>query len=288
MQIAAVVILYHPDDATLSNIKTYYNFVEKLYIYNNTEIPTEWQHKLQTLSKVEYYQDFKNEGIAKRLNRAAEAAIKDGFKWLLTMDQDTHFSQEAFTQYIHCLEKQENINNIAASGTKFGRKPETVQPNCLPEEVETLITSGMLLNLLLFKKIGGFDEALFIDYVDHDYCTRCIMAGHSVLLFNNISIFHELGKQVYRASVKTLFLYKKKKIIHSPLRCYYMYRNMLYIEKKYEKTNKKFAKVTRRNTIGRINVCLLYGREARKIWKYIKLAKADFRENKMGAIGKIL
>ena len=34
------------------------------------------------------------------------------------------------------------------------------------------MTSGNLLNLKIAEKIGDFEEKLFIDEVDHDYCYR--------------------------------------------------------------------------------------------------------------------
>lgn len=39
-------------------------------------------------------------------------------------------------------------------------------------ERKTLITSGMLIPLSLFGKIGMFREDYFIDSVDHEFCLR--------------------------------------------------------------------------------------------------------------------
>ena len=108
------------------------------------------------------------------------------------------------------------------------------------------------------------------------------MKGYRVVVFSNIYLVHELGKQVYNSSIKSLFLLRKKKEVHSPLRCYYIYRNMLYIEKKYSDCNKAFTKKLRKDVIARIKINLLYARETISILRYLKAAKEDFKANRMG------
>jgi rhamnosyltransferase len=284
MKIAAVVILYQPDDTVIDNIKSYYNYVDKIFAIDNSEKDSSLRESLRDLSKIEFFQDFENKGIANRLNFACNLAIDQHFEWIMTMDQDSNFHEDVISSYYRCFHQYPHKEKVAAFGTKHSRKVKTKLLECEPLQVEDLMTSGTLLNLSLFGEIKGFDEALFIDYVDNDYCIRSVMAGYSVIKFNNISILHQLGNPVYRSSIKTLFLVKKRKFIHSPLRCYYMYRNMLYLEQKYKETNRKFAKETRMHIKARIKVCMLYGGEFFKILKYIKLAKADFKNNRMGKI----
>jgi len=287
MKIAAVVILYNSTIETITNIKSYYEAVEKIFVFDNTETESLIRHELQTLPKIEFFHNFENEGIARRLNQACQRAIAEKFEWLLTMDQDSSFSQKVIFSYFNCF-KQHNKINVAVIGTKYGSTIESASTKCDAKEAEDLITSGMLINLSFFEEIGGFDEALFIDYVDNDYCIRAKMAGYNIIQFSNISIVHQLGQLTNSSSIKTLFLIKKKKNIHSPLRCYYMYRNMLYLEQKFKITNKKFAQDTRRHNLARIKICMLYGRQASEIRKYIKLAKIDFENNKMGKISQEL
>ncbi len=68
MKIAAVVILYHPSQDTLLNVQTYYDFVDRIFVFDNTEIKSSIQDDLLKLQKVLLFHDCKNEGIAKRLN----------------------------------------------------------------------------------------------------------------------------------------------------------------------------------------------------------------------------
>ena len=284
MKIAAVIILYHPAKDTISNIKTYYDYVDKIFVFDNSEAKSVVQDDLMKLSKIEFHQDFSNEGIAKRLNEASEIALKEQFEWILTMDQDTSFSADAICNYFDCFHHYKNKEKVAMFGTVFSRNTNIGGNDCKSKEVDKLITSGSLLNLSLFQRIGEFDEALFIDAVDFDYCFRAIIAGFSVIQFSNIYISHLIGDEVDRASIKTLFLIKKKKEIHSPLRLYYMYRNMLFLVEKYKDQDKKFSKQIRGYVMSRISVCILYGRNTWKTIRYLRAAKSDFKNNKMGKI----
>ena len=94
MNIAGVVILYHPDIKQLSeNINTYVPGLKELYIYDNSEIQTPGiEAALNNLHPCIKYQFFNsNEGIAKRLNQAVETAMQSQYDYLLTMDQDSSF-----------------------------------------------------------------------------------------------------------------------------------------------------------------------------------------------------
>ncbi len=288
MKIAAVVILYHPPETVISNISSYYDYVDKVFVFDNTETKPICAKDFLKLPKVEYYHDCKNEGIAKRLNEGAALAAEQQFDWILTMDQDSNFSKEAIESYMNCFYQYRNKENTAMFGTRYSRIKIATSAICKATEIHELITSGTLLNLELFKKIGNFDESLFIDSVDHDYCIRIKLNGFSIIEFSNIYTLHEVGKQVYTSSIKTLFLFKKKKAIHTSLRSYYMYRNLLYLERKYKGQKSDLLKSVRATVIDQVKACIFYGRDTLKILKYLIAAYQDFKNGKMGKIEKEL
>ena len=98
--------------------------------------------------------------------------------------------------------------------------------------VNAVITSGALLNLDIWKKLGGFDQKLFIDEVDHEYCYRAKQQGFEIKQFKNIYFEHQFGKSKIAGYFGLIA--KKSRIIHSPVRVYFMVRNYLYIRKKYK------------------------------------------------------
>lgn len=284
MKVAAVIILFHPDIQVINNIKTYYELVEKIFVFDNTENNSVVKDELKLLPKIEFFQNYENKGIAKTLNTSAEKALANGFKWLLTMDQDSFFKEESIISYFNCINNYSTRDKVAMFGTRYGQLKDQSLDKCTPVEIHELITSGTLLNLEVYKKIGNFDEALFIDSVDHDFCIRAKLAGFNLVQFSNIYLFHHLGTQIHRSSIKTLFLLKKTKRIHSPLRCYYMYRNLLYLEKKYAGVKPGLLLSIRNTAISNIRSSIFYGRNTFKILRYLMAARKDFKKNKMGKI----
>ncbi|BAV09824.1 rhamnosyltransferase [Filimonas lacunae] len=282
MKVAAVVILYKPDAQVIPNIQSFEPYVDVLYVYDNTGSRTPTFNVSELPAKARYINDGSNEGIAKRINMAAETARAEGFEWLLTMDQDTFFSQESITYYMNCFQNYAGKEQVAVFGTAYGREPKASEPTCAPQPVEVIITSASLINLALLPVIGRFDENLFIDLVDYDYCLRAAAQHYAIIQFNNIHVVHHIGTMVNRASIKTLYLVKKRKQIHTPLRCYYMYRNMLYIEQKFAGINPGYAARIRAFVTDYVKTNMLYGRNSRQLKQYIQEAKADFASNRMG------
>lgn len=282
LKIAAVIILYHPPETVVANIKTYYDYVDKIYVFDNTEGASCIKKIAAAFSKIDFFGDGQNHGIAEVLNKAAHLAIEENFGWLLTMDQDTRFPEETIYQYLNCFRTYPHKKNVALFGTAYDNNKREQTGGCTAIEVKNIITSGALLNLSLFKKIGGFDEQLFIDSVDDDYCIRAGLNNFTILKFSTLFMGHQLGTQVHRTSLKTGFLIKKKKTIHSPLRCYYMYRNLLYLEKKYNHADTAPIKELRRLVMRNLKRNLFYGRQALQIGRYLIVAYKDFKKGKMG------
>src|SRR5215213_7036452 len=147
MKVAAVVILYHPQESTLFNIKTYYDYVDKIFVFDNSETKSLIQDNLLKLPKVVFHQNLNNEGIARRLNQACEMALKEQYDWLLTMDQDSNFPEDAISYYFNCFRQFKEKENVAMFGTNSSREIKSNTNNCTPKEIQQLITSGSLLNL---------------------------------------------------------------------------------------------------------------------------------------------
>ena len=274
MRIAGTVILYHPGSEVIENINSYHLQVDKLYVADNTENKqSNIAEELSKSDKVQIIHDGINEGIAKRLNLAAKLAIEEGFDWLLTMDQDSKFENGNMSFYLHCIQSYKQKENVAMYGIEYEKEPSTT--NFHNMEVLQLITSGSIINLQLFKNVGGFDEALFIDDVDTDYCYNSITKGYKIIKFTNIFLNHSLGKVSNHTSLKTFKA--TSRTLHSPVRLYYMVRNYFYINGKYTSTIFLQEKRKRkRDLLHRIKNNLLYGRSKLRTLKYITKGWMDY------------
>jgi rhamnosyltransferase len=227
MNIAGVVILYHPDlDLLSANIQTYVSGLKQLYVYDNSETKTpgieEALFKLHPSIQYNYFNA--NEGIAKRLNQALDQAALNQYDYLLTMDQDSSFKAGDFEKYKSSIQSS-NYKKVAQFGVNC--QPDFTLPKEQPEEALTLITSGSILNLALTKNVGPFNEALFIDFVDAEFSYRVIQHGYFNLMFSNIVLNHALGTLVEGRGLGNFK--KSMRIIHAPTRVFYIVRNGLYL-----------------------------------------------------------
>lgn len=285
MKIAAVVILYHPDGNTVENILSYSSFVTKVYIADNTEIPV--PKIIDSISNVipgcVYIHDGNNNGIAARLNEVCRRAKADGFDFILTMDQDSAFDDGVITTYFRCFEKFSDRERVSMFGVQY-ENPQWVSEMCNPVPWTTLITSGSLVNLGLFEQTGGFDENLFIDTVDFEYCYRSILKGFKIILFKNVILTHHLGttKPDDTSSNKTQVSYS----LHSPIRLYYMIRNYLYLRPRYKNSFPTEMLRSRNAALNRVKINLLHNTNKLSIMRFVLQAVLDFKRDRMGKFRK--
>ncbi len=251
---AAVVVLYNPGNDALSKIGSYSKFVEKIYVIDNSETPDIFIHqRLEQEHQATIISFNENKGVATALNKGIELAIADDFTWLLTMDQDSSFSSGMIKAHLSLLESSNCFTQVAAIGPHY--TTEDIQIGVA--NVSVLITSGMLVNLKLHKDIGPFNELLFIDEVDREYCLRAKQKGYLILQNHDVFMNHELGT---KTEIK-LFLTQRiiSRTLHSPVRIYYMLRNLLLISRLYKKQFPHEVKVKCKDLRNRTKNRLLYG-----------------------------
>ncbi len=227
-KLMGVVILYHPDtNALLEHLHTYLSVVDHLLLLDNSESPSsvlEETLATDTSSKILYRYFGENRGIAERLNQAIEYAQTHGYRYLLTMDQDTGFQPGQMNQYWQKV--QENtLDKVVQFGANC--QPDFTPISSEPQQTNNLITSGTILDLSYSDQIGPFDEALFIDFVDTEFSFRVVAKGYRNLLFADIVLQHRIGYLKIGRSLKNLKA--SARILHAPIRVYYILRNGLYL-----------------------------------------------------------
>lgn len=278
-RIAAVTILYNPGAEVPENIFTYRDKVEKLYVFDNSEIPDSGVTKaLQEISKLYYQANGINEGIAVQLNRAARMAMNDGFDLLLTMDQDSYFGKSELESYFQCAESFPGKASVSMFGVNIEKKQST-KPCDYFESVD-LITSGSLVNLELWEKIGGFDEHLFIDEVDLEYCYHSVSNGFKTIQFTGIHMEHTIGSTQSFRSIKNLTTTTRS--LHSPIRIYYMVRNYFYVNRKYPAGFKENKQRRRKALINRLKNNILYSNSRIKVLSMAFRGYFDYLSGKKG------
>lgn len=228
MKLAGIITLYHPDKNVLSNIETFLNQLDILYVLDNTENPDVLTREMfSEIGKVEYKAFGGNMDIAYAMNYALKAV--KGYDFLLTMDQDSYFLPGMMAKYKQKVEEQEKINPQKAGvySVNFDSRVDAVVPGC--KKIDVAITSGSMIPVDIATKIGGFDENLFIDEVDNEFCYRVKKNGYDILEFPSIILKHSLGHQTFHQ----ILGFHYNTFNHNALRKYYMTRNRIYVLRKY-------------------------------------------------------
>ncbi len=235
MRICAGIVLYEAEKERLrENISAIKSDVEHIFLVDNgskniEEIKTVFEND----EKISFILNGENFGIAKALNQLCELALNEGFDYIVTLDQDSVAGENMVEEMRHYV--AEDIG-IIAPRVIDDFENDQIKNLPLTEEIDRPVTSGCLTNLKIWQTLGGFDERMFIDCVDFDYCTRILKSGKRIIRVNRAILHHRLGKakevKFFVIFGKLFGIKKLKKPFytynHTPLRTYYYARNIKY------------------------------------------------------------
>jgi len=226
-QICAIITTFNPDESFNERVQRIAAQVSWVVIVNDSGGRTT---ALDTskFDNVEIVYNEVNSGIAYALNHGVSVAVKKGFKYFITFDDDTVVDEQYVESVTHFIEKNSTL--------KFGvialsREPSTdISARAIDYRVKrTLITSGSFFSLDTFEKINGFNDGLFIDLVDYDFTTKIRKLGLSLIQLKKQGMQHSVGE----LERKTLLGISFRIYNHSPFRLYYQVRNSFYFLKEF-------------------------------------------------------
>ena len=229
-KVAGVVVLYNPTHEVINNINSYVNQVSYLIVIDDSDmVDFKIVDEIKSFNDVHYISYGKNLGIAKALSHAAQIAIENGYQYLLTMDQD---SKAPLNLVNACVAVFENNNNVGLvtpiHGNKYGTHIKPIAGKT--EKVNMAMTSGNLISLDVYNKVGGFDEDFFLDYMDIEYCFKLHLHHYDLIRIDDFVLDHN------EADLTEITIFNKKVHPHNhkPFRWYYKTRNMFVLRKKYK------------------------------------------------------
>lgn len=232
-RMAAAVTLYHPDINMVDYILDIRSYFEIIYLFDNTETQSDEIKKLLCQEGIKYATKKNNMGLAYGLNACCNAAYKDGFQWIILLDQDSMVTPDL-------------LDGMKAFITKYDEEKLAVAVPAIDDNLmhcvrtkkakkrKAVITSGMILKLEAFRKNGYFNTELFLDGVDFEFCLRLYQNGYYILENQQVALQH--NRYDNGQMLQALSQYKVNK--YPAIRYYYIYRNYFYIKEHYpqEKT----------------------------------------------------
>jgi hypothetical protein len=141
-------------------------------------------------------QNESNLGISKAYNQAVARLVSQGIYWVYFADHDAYFEEPFFIETRKAWRTLEGrgvavgmvvpivTDDPALFNTTLGfRRPYS--------SVASAITSGILTNVDVFAKLGGFDETFFVEAADFDLTNRVRHAGYRICLVNRALILQQ-------------------------------------------------------------------------------------------------
>jgi len=251
-QTGAVVITFNPDNDFGLNLTAASHQLDKIIVVDNGSQESSLNRIKDCVSQhtnVILIDNKNNLGIAKALNIGCQYLLERDTSFALMLDQDSLVTDGMVASLYNTIS---SLNSCAVISPKILAKDNDNNLDTIPSrymvpsnglfykkssvEKEPLrvlfnITSGSLIDLTIWNKIGKFQEDYFIEGVDNEYGLRANSLGYSVVIDNNASLVQQYGNQ----QVKRLFGKNFFPTFHSPLRHYYVSRNRLFIWNKYYK-----------------------------------------------------
>lgn len=231
--ILAVIVTYFPDRGFTGRLDAILRQFGRALIVDNAS-EGESRAMLEELSRkrqeVMLIYNERNTGVAHALNQGCRRALEQQCSWVAMFDQDTVVSG----RYLDAmLEAASALGEVGVIGCNYfepnlGRNAVATPGDGTWEERTVVITSGSLLSLKTYERIGGFCDEFFIDAVDEEYCLRCLAAGFRNFLLLEPLMTHSIG------NMRGHFLFGCRSLRfvlhhHPSWRMYYFVRNNLIL-----------------------------------------------------------
>jgi len=222
MQFAVGITLFHPENAAVAYLATLVDTFSRVYVYDNSGDNQAYRDQID--SRCVYFHTGSNDGLSVAFNRFLAQATEDNIDYLLLLDQDSMYqtdSLKALMADIAALPADDTVAIRACRAQPAGVK--TLPPS--PQEITPaykVISSGSFLNMACVKRYQlQYDENLFVDYVDDDFCKQINSKQLKIRCHTRYTLLQDLG---YRYNGR---------ICHSAVRHYYMVRDLGYWNRKY-------------------------------------------------------
>lgn len=224
----AGIVLFNPDLKTLqAQLHDLKNQVAHIYLVDNTP-NLNLSSNFTEDNTVTYIPNEENLGIAKALNQIMEAASRDGYEWVVTLDQDSTLPADS-------------IKNYGAVISEYGNELAVVCPVFFNRSdnrifgrdgfVQECITSGAFTSVTSWKSVGGYNEWYFIDLVDFEFCARLQDGGFKIYQTDSVQLSHQLGSP----KTKKFLVIRFYSPNYSAFRYYYQARNYLVFKHQHYK-----------------------------------------------------
>ncbi|WP_302074394.1 glycosyltransferase family 2 protein [Burkholderia glumae] len=210
MRLGALIILYHARDEQLARIGEVARACDALVVVDNTPAPDPRAREAALRAGVELIHHGNRRGIAGAYNAGLAALFARGVDAVALFDQDSTVPEPFFPTMrelcgrlgaqpflagprIFDENERRYLPELASNGVTVRRL--AIAPDAPALRCAFLISSGSVISREAFACLGRFDESLFIDHVDTEYCFRALARGVPVYLVPSLVLAHRIGSK---------------------------------------------------------------------------------------------
>ncbi len=212
--IAGVVVTYFPDPDFEARLAAVSRQVAPLVVVDNSADPATGERLASVCAScgARLLRNTANLGTAAAFNRGFAELARSGCAWAIAFDQDSVPGDGLAAALRTCAEADpcRPAAVVGANWTDAARGTPARQLVRAPPRpfgfrrvpadhdlpaVTTVIMSGSLFSLAAWRELGGFDESLFLDLVDADYCLRARRVGWAVRVAAVARLLHPRGSK---------------------------------------------------------------------------------------------
>jgi len=271
--ICAIITTFRPDDRLYEGVGRIQEQVGFVVIVDDGECNenvlklNKW---FEGVNKVHLHHNICNVGIATSLNTGITIAKEKGYRWILTLDDDSLVRPNSVERLINGLISIKLNKPIGLIGMAWIEPNENTKSKPIIENVTFLekrgiITSGSLFSMDTYDRVGPFRDEFYIDSVDYDYCLRAREQGFAIIKLNEIGFEHSIGRS------KVFCIMGLNVVVenHEAFRVYYEFRNSIVLALEYFKYDPLYSIATFLGRTKKLLKILLFERD-----KIIKLIEA--------------
>ncbi|MCM1343406.1 MAG: glycosyltransferase [Muribaculaceae bacterium] len=274
VNIAAVVPLFHPVLSDVSNIIRYARFFDECIVVDdsgNNSVLFEQCTKSEN-SRITYLYNINEQGLSKTVNKGVEEAINRSASWIMIINQDSSIHTNIvaiFKEYI----LHNNTADIAELAPQYNYDRHPRKSKNGYKSITYADMTGSVINVNVWRKVGGYDTRFFIDGLDTEWCLRVRRKGYKIVQCSQAVMEHHPGEtRELRIFGHAIFKYGW----HVPVRYYYQFKAAFILHDEYHDIKTDLFALYKF-----LKVIFLFDNKAEYI-KMIRQAKNDFLNNKFG------
>jgi rhamnosyltransferase len=265
-RVCAVVITYFPDVGFPERLEKIAAQVSRVIVVDNgTTGPSvmNLERALDIRESISRIRNGENLGVAAALNQGIRRMLAEekGCSWIVTFDQDSLPAGDMVEKMLTVWKCHPHREKLMVAGPRTVFVDSTSPPDFPADrswrEVTHVITSGSLISRRAFDLAGYYNEGLFIDYVDIEYCLRLRTLGYQVIEVLDTEILHHMG----RLEERLFFGEKVHPTHHPPQRRYYQFRNALLLHRQYRVSQRPWHRRNRAILMKILILILFYERQ---------------------------